>query len=129
MSTIKSAVGATPTEGSTFFSNLGEQIGPYLGQSLTLAASALPNWTAAQLAKQQGNQLANPTFYYPASDPRLSTPLYTTQPLLWSQQGVDQYGNPVPSGYMSDFGNASLSFGQMAVMIAAAIAAVVILTR
>lgn len=118
--------------GSDFFSTVGQNIAPYIGQSIGIAAQALPIWTRAQVDKGLGNQIANPTYYYPASDPRLATPLNSTQPLRWTNgqgQVIDQNGNIIPAGYMSDFGQASLSFGQMAVLVAAAIAAVVVLAR
>jgi len=119
-----------------FFSTLGTALGQSLGQSIGIAAQALPNWTASQLNKQLGDQLANPTYYYPSSDPRLATPLYTTQPLPWTgvsgQQPVyqDQYGNVVPylaAGYQQP--SAGMDSTTILILGGAALLALVLLAR
>jgi hypothetical protein len=122
-----------------FFSSLGQAFG-YMGGALVgTAAQALPVWTNYQLQKQMGNQLAQPTFYAPAADPRLQTPLYTTQPAQWSVGGgavtIDQYGNIVPSynaGYQIPAQQnmpAQQSMVPLLLIGGAAILALVVLTR
>jgi len=110
-------VGTFEPAGNSFFGALAQNAGLVLGQTVGVAAQALPIWTAQQIDRRlYGNSLANPTFYAPAAGMRLDTPLYSTKP--FAQPAI-----------LEQTGPAVLTMGQGIILIAAAVAGLIIILR